>query len=57
MNWQKIETAPTDYREILCGFQGQFRWLSFVAVARGADTQQAGYARPTHWTHIEPPSF
>lgn len=55
MNWKTIETAPTDNQQILVGFMGQSKWFSFVAYARGKDTNAPGYAKPTHWTTIIPP--
>jgi hypothetical protein len=58
-NWKPIAEAPecalSEYPwQILCGFQGQFRWVSFVCLANGAATRTAGYAPPTHWCHIPP---
>ncbi len=54
--WQPIETAPPARRglDILCGFQGQFQWVSFVATANGPSTHAPNYAPPTHWTHLPP---
>lgn len=54
MDWQSLETAPTDGRQILVGFKGQWGWYSYVADARGNDTGKH-FAPPTHWTPIIPP--
>lgn len=56
MQWEPIETAPDHGQQILVGFRGQFKWVSFVADARGKDTRAAGYAAPTHWTPIMAPA-
>lgn len=53
--WQPIETAPKDGREVLLGFQGQFTWISFVGNAYGKETTKSGYAAPTHWVPLPAP--
>jgi hypothetical protein len=55
MSWQKIDTAPDDFRQILVGFKGQFEWVFFVANAYGAETKRNEYAAPTHWFPIVEP--
>lgn len=60
MDWHPIETAPMPKKnerlEVLCGFQGQFSWVSFVCFANGPKTMRHDYAKPTHWCLIpEPP--
>lgn len=57
MEWKPIDTAPTHGNQILVGFQGQYRWYSFVAIAHGKKTHQTGFAKPTHWTEIFPPNL
>ena len=58
MRWEHIESAPTDCREILVGFWGGFRWVSYVALAEGNLTgQNMQFALPTHWTPIIPPEL
>lgn len=57
MHWAPIETAPTHGGQILVGFQGQFKWVSYVASANGRNTRGATFAPPTHWTPIIIPIF
>lgn len=55
--WKPIAAAPTNGEQILVGFQGQFKWFSYVANAMGDLTgQHTQFAAPTHWTPIVPPS-
>lgn len=63
MKWKPIATVPISKRglgpgtQILVGFQGQFRWYSYVADANGAQTaEHMQFAPPTHWTEIVPPA-
>ena len=56
--WQPIEKAPNDGREILGCFEGQFKWVMFIALALGKDSRapDGNYAPPTHWMPLpEPP--
>lgn len=57
MIWELIETAPTDFSEILVCFKGQFKFVYFIAMANGKDTQQTGYAKPEFWTKIIQPNI
>lgn len=52
--WFTVDTAPTDGREVLAAFKGQFDWVIFIAHAYGAPygVHAIGYAKPTHWTHM-----
>lgn len=54
-SWQPIETAPKDGRRVLCGFQGQFRWLEFVGECNPHGVGAPGYAKPTHWMPLPTP--
>lgn len=57
--WRLIETAPTDGRQVLACFKGQFSWVIFTAAAApqsGGGVWAPGHATPTHWMPIpEPP--
>jgi hypothetical protein len=53
--WRPIESAPTDQKQILVGFMGQFSWYAFVAYALGATTTSSGHAPPTDWRPLPPP--
>lgn len=58
MEWRLIDVAPDDGEEILVGFMGQFKWVSYVAPANGKDTgHHMSFAPPTHWTIIIPPKL
>src|SRR5882672_3452339 len=52
----RIRPGPTQPMPILCCFKGQFAWIFFVCAANGSDTRRAGYAEPTHWLILTPPS-
>lgn len=52
--WQPIETAPKDGREVLAGFQGQFKWVSFIAFATPDGVYRDCFADPTHWMPLPP---
>ena len=53
--WQPIKTAPTDGKQILTGFQGQFDWRYFIDPAHGDDTGiNQPHARPTHLVPVTP---
>ena len=49
--WREItpENLPKVGTEVLAGFQGQFRWVSFVAEVTKDGIRAPGYAEPTHW--------
>ena len=57
--WQKVESAPTDGREVLAAFRGQFSWVMFIALAHPLShggLRADRYAKPTHWMPLpEPP--
>lgn len=53
--WQTIESAPKDIKDVLVCFEGQFGWVVFVAPAFGAETRRPGYAAPTHWMPLPAP--
>lgn len=53
--WKKIKTAPSTEEPILVGFQGQFKWVYFIAMAFGEQTGAQGYAAPTHWMPLPAP--
>jgi hypothetical protein len=56
MDWKALDTAPTNRDQILVGFMGQFKWISYVAPANGLLTGSGmPFAPPTHWTPIDPP--
>jgi hypothetical protein len=55
--WLLIETAPDDGEQILVGFMGQFKWISYVAPAYGKNTgRYMPFAPPSHWKPITPPN-
>lgn len=50
--WEPVATAPTDGRQVLACFKGQFKWQIFIAYARQKShggVQAIGYATATHW--------
>lgn len=54
--WSPIETAPNDGNDILVAFQGQWKWVCYVAPAHGNGTgQHMPYAPPTHWMPLPVP--
>jgi hypothetical protein len=56
IDWQPISTAPDTGEQILTGFMGQYKWMSFVDPAFGPKTgEQQQHAKPTHWAPIDPP--
>lgn len=51
MNWQKVENAPKDGRDVLACFVGQFdKIVVFMAKANPDKVYAPGYANPTHWS-------
>ncbi len=57
MQWQPIESAPTDGREVLAAFRGQFQWVIFTARCcnQPYGVYNCGYAKPTHWMPLPAP--
>lgn len=54
--WEPVATAPTDGREVLACFKGQFRWVIFIAHAHSSGVRAPGHAPATHWMPMpEPP--
>lgn len=57
MEWQPIETAPEDYRELLLYFPKQVGRNALPAITK-VERYPCGYPRkPTHWMPLpEPPN-
>lgn len=60
--WQPIESAPKDGREVLVCFQSRNGpdWIIFTARAyseQHGGTKRDGYAKPTYWMPLPAPPF
>lgn len=56
--WKLVSDAPTDGREVLATFKGQFGWVYFIARANPAlygGVNALHHAKPTHWMPLESP--